>query len=357
MKKLLLQSSMISVAVVLTSLRAIAAPSSLAVSDWSKDLQAAVTGQKSAQILKLTDLTSLENALFKKQDPESDAALTAGRKQYAAGNLDQAIASYNQVRRGSDLWLESLDEKGWSYFRQGQMNKALAQAKTLLGDTFLPVVGTDAFFLQSLANLKICDYKAVLATHRLFKATQKDRLAQIQELAEKGQTPVLANVIAKAEQFPLEFKNLGQESKSLPLHFYRDIAFQKALLNMKLAEAGLPILQAAGKTAATTAAISRLEKVQKGALEAANKRLATLARAENDANYKILQKLNLIEVEAIERMHADLQNDKNKYSHGEFAKTTSDDLVFPDEGDLWIDELDNYQVRVNSCPQNIRRQM
>jgi tetratricopeptide (TPR) repeat protein len=358
MKNTRLPSLMVSFAVALSSLTSLASPSSLVITDWSKDLQAAVTAKNSAQVRKLTDLNSLDASLFKRQNTIAAKALSEGRKFYAAGNMEKAIAAYEQVPRGSDAWLQSLDEKGWAYFRQGKMDKALGETRTLLGDTFVSIVGSDAFFLQSLSNLKICDYKSIFETGKLFKTTQKDRLLEIQNLSERGQSSAFTNVIVKANTFPLQFKEMGQEAKYLPSDFYRDVTLQKALFHLKLAEAGLPVLQQAqSSSAAIISAMNNLEKAKQGALLQAQNRIVILARAENEINFKNLQKLNLIEVEAIERMHADAHADKEKYAHGQFAETTSDDLIFPDEGDPWIDELGKYQVRVNLCPQNVRRQM
>lgn len=87
------------------------------------------------------------------------------------------------------------------------------------------------------------------------------------------------------------------------------------------------------------------------------KRLQVLARRENDENFKMLQKLNLIEVETIQRVHADLHADPNTYKKGQFADINQDQLEFPDDGNPWMDELDKYQTRVNSCPRNVRRKM
>ncbi|MGE0632924.1 MAG: hypothetical protein AB7O96_10980, partial [Pseudobdellovibrionaceae bacterium] len=86
-------------------------------------------------------------------------------------------------------------------------------------------------------------------------------------------------------------------------------------------------------------------------------RLAKLAEVETEENAKMLQKINLIEIETIQRVHTDQELNKNSYAKGEFKKTTAEDLVFPDDGHPWMDELDKYQVKVNSCPQNVRRMM
>jgi hypothetical protein len=86
-------------------------------------------------------------------------------------------------------------------------------------------------------------------------------------------------------------------------------------------------------------------------------RLQKLATEETNDNVKVVQKLNLVEVEAIQRLHADVDLDKKLFVKGDYKKTTSDQLVFLDDGRPWIDELDKYEVRAKACPQNIRRKM
>jgi hypothetical protein len=281
----------------------------------------------------------LETSLFDSSRSKDRTTMQKARELFAAGKMNESLALYNQIEKGSDYWLEAVEEKAWIFHREKEFDKALAQSKTLLSQAFVPVVGPEPFFLQSLTNLKICDYKAILETHQLFKNSQRQRIQDLKDLAQSGNNSALLSVITKADAFPLSFTSVGEESKSLPRQFYRDREFQKALLNYKLAEA-------AKNSSAQGLAMTRMQN-----------RLKALAQAENEEIYKIVQKLNLIEVETIQRLHADRDLDQKSYQKGHFADTNSDQMIFPDDGHPWLDELDKYQVRVNSCPQNIRRKM
>ena len=313
-----------------TLVASLASAEGFSVKTWSKGLDA--TTKKSI------DFAQIEKGLFSEKNSDLQAIVKA-RDLFSKGQFEAAITAYDLVPKGSSYWLEAIEEKGWAYHRKGDLNKALAQTKTLLSDQFLPIVGTEAFFLQSLSQLKICDYKGVLETNQLFKDSQRTRVIAIQKLSKEGTNSALQNVIEKADSFPLSLTNIGEDLKTLPNLFYRDVEFQKSLLEVKLN-------RAAGLESKASQALNRLQT-----------RIKVLAKRETQENSKILQKLNLIEVETIQRIHTDLHVDKNSYQKGEFAKVDEDHLVFPDDGRPWMDELDKYQVKLNSCPHNIRRKM
>lgn len=150
---------------------------------------------------------------------------------------------------------------------------------------------------------------------------------------------------------------MGESVKSMPRLFYKDLKFQQAVLELKMAKAAIPVLENAKLNKKQKSILTRLQKIAADGQARAEARLKELALRENDQNFKMLQKLNLIEVETIQRIHADREMDRESFRKGQFAKAGDDQLVFPDDGRPWIDELDKYQVKVNSCPQNIRRRM
>ena len=69
-----------------------------------------------------------------------------------------------------------------------------------------------------------------------------------------------------------------------------------------------------------------------------------------------IQKLNVVEAEAIQRLYMD--NDALKKMKGKPGKIArgKNELSFPvsdDNNEVWLDEVDNYHVRLNGCPSNI----
>ncbi|MEZ0392841.1 MAG: hypothetical protein ACAH59_11545 [Pseudobdellovibrionaceae bacterium] len=319
----------------------LAAESSFSVKAWAEDLK------KSAAI-NPSGWSALQDKILKENKSKDIEVMKKARKLFEAEKFAPSKEAYEQVPRGNDHWLEAVEEIGWIFHRQQNYHKALAQTKTLLSQAFSPVVGAEPFFLQSLSQLKICDYKGVLETHELFKKTQRQRLLDLRELEKTGRSPAVDALISKVDRFPLSFPQVGEESKSLPRLFYRDVKIQKALMTIKMAEAAL---------SRSTGNSSDLMILSKKAAQQLQARMKTLAEIENEENFKIVQKLNLIEVETIQRIHADQQLDKDSYQRGQFAKVNEDQMIFPDDDHPWLDELDKFEVRVNSCPQNIRRKM
>ncbi|MCB9687325.1 MAG: tetratricopeptide repeat protein [Alphaproteobacteria bacterium] len=54
------------------------------------------------------------------------ATLNVARAYYSSGNYGQAIASYAQIDRTSDFWLDAQFERAWAHFRGNDTNGALA---------------------------------------------------------------------------------------------------------------------------------------------------------------------------------------------------------------------------------------
>lgn len=327
----------------------------LSAEKWSDDFASAIS--KSKPTAELMDFTALDKKFFSKcSDCENKTNMEKARKLFAKGNYEEARSLYNDISKSSSYWLEAVEERAWTYFRENDYDAALAQAKTLLAPQFATYVGAEAYLVQSLTALKTCNYKTVFETNKTFKEKQKPRLEEIQKLSDSGTNESLTNVLAKVDSFPMVFSELGDNVKHLPQLFYKDLELQKQMMRYKLSEKALAIL--AKKESGDFLSVSEsLEKTRSSSLEKIKTRMKKLATNETDDNVKVVQKLNLVEVEAIQRLHADLGMDKKLFVKSDYKKTTSDQLVFLDDGRPWIDELDKYEVRAKSCPQNIRRKM
>lgn len=328
---------------------------SLSLKNWTDELRSLAQKGEDRQLEKKLDREELESALFNPKKSADREALKKGRRLFAAGKFPEAIAEYNKISAGSPQWLEALEEKGWAALRQGDFEKALAETKTLLSPHLRGVVGSEPFLLQSLSQLKACDYEASLKTHQLFKESQRARLLALQNLADTAKSPDAEAMLARIDSFPLALDETGANAAMLPRQFERDIAFQKAAFKLKTADAAIAVLRESESPVAGKA-IPRLEREATAARAAAMKRLQALARAESDENFSVLQKLNLIEVDTIQRVHTDQELARRKGA-AKFAKTSDDELMFMDDGNPWIDELDHYQVKMNTCDQNLRRKM
>ena len=141
-----------------------------AVSDWKRSFTAALKQNNSKKIQDLSDFSQLEKkAIWKCLDCEAQSKILEARKAFDKAQYSRALSLYNEIPKSANDWLPAVEERGWSYFRQDDFEKALAQTKTLLSPQFIEIIDTEAFFLQSLSQLRICDYEGILETHRLFK--------------------------------------------------------------------------------------------------------------------------------------------------------------------------------------------
>src|SRR6185312_7220572 len=156
----------------------------------------------------------------------------------------------------------------------------------------------------------------------------------METLAHTGVSPAIPNVITKADSFPLTFAQVGVEAKTLPLLFYRDLEVQKRLMQVKLTDRGIALIQER-MTAANDAdkaklakTVELLKKSNASGVTGLKNRLQALAKIEDQKNRLMLQKLGLIEVETIQRMHADKDMNRKDFSEGKFSKVDANQLVF-----------------------------
>lgn len=321
----------------------------VSVSEWVESWVQSLQKSKSLSF----ETTSLEKkALQSCSDCENKDTLKKARDLFAQGKFDEALAAYEQIPRGNTYWLSAVEEKGWAHFRKENFEKALAQTKTLLAPQFAEISNSEAFLLQSLTQLRICDYKGVFETHKTFKEKQKARILEVQNLAQTGWNDSLTAVLKKVDQFPLTLDDMGASVQRLPLLIYKDREFQRQALRFKATEKAIALVDANNKRLVNT-----LENLNTKAFHALKNRVQQLAQDETNENFKVIQKLNLVEVEAIQRIHTDLNLSEELYRKTKFQEVGDDKLVFMDDGRPWIDELDKFEVAAKTCAQGIRRKM
>src|SRR5207253_10122477 len=121
----------------------------LSAQKWSEDFAASLKSKNSAQTLQLVDFDKLDKKTFAAcDDCDNKSKMESARKLYAKGQYEAARTAYDQVSKPSPYWLPAVEEKGWTYFRQNQLESSLAQTKTLLAPQFAGAVGSESYFLQ-----------------------------------------------------------------------------------------------------------------------------------------------------------------------------------------------------------------
>lgn len=347
MKKILLALG--TIAVVICALHSQANAETVSASAWAKTW----VGNLESKEVRTFDTSDVEKSVLEKcSDCDNKENLKKARKSFAKGQFDEAIASYEAIPRGNTAWLNAVEEKGWAFFRKEDYEKTLSQTKTLLSPQFGDIVNSEAYLLQSLTQLKMCDYKGVFETHTKFKEKQKARVMAIQSLSETGWNDSIAKVVEKVDQFPMKLEDMTDAVQKLPLLTYKDVEFQKQLFRFKASQKAMTLV--ADKYPRV---LVSLQKINAKSLESLKSRIQELAEKESQNNFKVVQKLNLVEVEAIHRVHTDLELAQTMFKKGNFKNVDEDQLVFMDDGLPWIDELDKFEVAGKVCAKGIRRKM
>jgi hypothetical protein len=236
------------------------------------------------------------------------------RTSFENKKFEQAVSLYAKIPTSSDRWFLAVEEKAWAYMRMDQYDKALAELKTLTSPVFAGLVGTEPFLMKALIYLRSCDYVGVFDSLKEFKTLKKNQLAAIQNLAKTGANEASGAAMQKWMQNPDDWRKLGPDLNSLPLLFFHDREMLRLAKSKDL-----------------------------GGLQ---RRLQDLAKVDQADNFRVVQKLNLIEIEAIQRVHLATKFDRVQ---GAKVERDADDLVFKDDGDVWIDELNSYRAQLDRC--------
>lgn len=276
--------------------------------------------------------------------------MTMGRILYQNGDLEEAIKIYNKVSKGSDYWIEALEEKAWAHLRMKKPGKALGELESVLSPVLTRQAGPEPFFLASLIYLKVCDFPQVFKTSAAFKKHFKDRIQVLQAVAKEKNHPTVAQATQALLAKGWSFKVISPFLTSLPRFYERDEFIRRHLIYARSlnAEANKAkgFLNGDDKTLQNT--ITKAEARLKNSLEASQRRVQSLAKEETKEFSDIIKRMHLVEAEVIQRIHRsfELVKNKNKKSRG------SNVLVFPkdkESREVWLDELGHYQVDVKEC--------
>ncbi len=289
--------------------------------------------------------------------------ITASRLLYQNGYLDPSIRYYQQVSKSSDYWFEAQEEMGWAYIRKGQPQNTLALMKTIMIPEFSGFVGPESVFLNSLAQLKICDYPGVAQSLKTYRSRFRPKASKLMALIESADQKVVRSFIERMKEKRVTLRELGGEATELPRFITRDeiLAHQiriQARLEKEAKLAGELYAQSlSGGTGQVgfQASIERFRKsVEKRATQAKNatlSRVQRLAKDELGEIQRILDKLHIVEAELIQQLSlaervVAANTDKIDIKKGTTGSQSPDRLTFPFEGEIWFDEVSNYKIDV-----------
>lgn len=289
--------------------------------------------------------------------------MTAARMLYQNGYLDAAIKYYQKIPKSSDYFFEAQEEAGWAFIRKGQPQDTLAVTRTLTQPYFAVMVGPEASFLRTLAQLKVCDYTGVHASLLQFRKDFRERTGELVKLADNADTPAVRDLVAKRAAGKIKFVEMGATMKSIPRWAPRDsmlgslIVFERSLQNeaRRAGELYARSLSSATDRVGFAAPLEEMkndiEARRRSAEVQVFKRVQALAAVEVKETQEILSKLHVVEAEVLQQsMLADrvsaARPEKKTALTG--AKDTPEkfQLKFPVEKELWFDELAHYNVNV-----------
>lgn len=293
--------------------------------------------------------------------------MTAARMLFQNGYLDAAIKYYEKIPRKSDYFFEAQEELGWSYIRKGQPQDTLAVTKTLTQPYFAHLVGPEASFLRSLAQLKVCDYSGVMKTLNQFSSDFRQRSADLQAVAQNGNTPAVRDLIAKRIEGKTKFIEMGPTLKSIPRWAPRDqmlgslITFEQALASeaKRAGDLYARSLSNATDRVGFQASLEELKNAIETRRQSAEvqvfKRVQSLAQEEVDETKQILSKLHVVEAEMLQQASladrvAKARPEKKTVLTGAKDQPEKYQLKFGVDNELWFDELAHYNTNlVGGC--------
>lgn len=320
----------------------------------------ALVGQDRAQAAQ-----ALAHLMKQPQNPigQDLMEMTAARMLFQNGYLDAAIKYYEKIPKSSDYFFEAQEEMGWAYIRKGQPQDALAVTRTLSQPFFAVMVGPEASFLRSLAQLKVCDYTGVLQTLNGFRNDFRDRTRELQAVSKDADTPAVRDLLKKRAEGKLKFVEMGPTLKAIPRWAPRDqmlgslIVFERALAAeaQKAGELYARSLSNGSDRVGFQAPLEQMKKSmderRRSAEIQALKRVQALAAEEVEETQQILSKLHIVEAEVLQQSSladrvAKARPEKKTEMKGVKDQPEKFQLKFPVEKELWFDELAHYNVNL-----------
>ncbi|MBX9767238.1 MAG: hypothetical protein K2X47_08205, partial [Bdellovibrionales bacterium] len=299
--------------------------------------------------------------------------MTAARLLYQNGYLDAAIKYYEKIPKVSEFWFEAQEESGWAFIRKGEPQNAIALTKTLTRSEFSAIVGPETHFLRSLSFLKVCDYPSVIALLNDFQSIFKKRAQALITLKANPETSVAAKeFLARLEKGPVAINTLGTLNGILPRNIARDHVLQQLfklqkVLELESRDAGALYARSLSGGTADVGFQKPLEELKlktelrvQSARSQVLHRIKVLAQDEVEEISQLLKKMHIVEAEVLQQTSlADrvIQASAGKGTDrpGSTGSRARDLLVFPQEKEVWFDELANYRVDVKNGCQAVKR--
>jgi tetratricopeptide (TPR) repeat protein len=295
--------------------------------------------------------------------------LTAGRLLFQSGYFEAAAKYYEKIQKKSDYWLDAQEELAWTYLRKGETQNSIAISKSLMNSAFEAYLGPEPYFVESIGQLKVCDYPKVMEGLTQFPKRFKNRTLELNKLA-KGEKPELVDsVLNKLRTEKISWSVLGKDIQFLPRTIIKDFKLVQLIESQKIYEKEAKVSeQLYADALALTGIQGTFQSMKNGLTEKTNKvksaqiqRVKELAKNEVVEIKRILDKLHIVEAELVSQVEVADKIVKNgtgidsELKKGTTGSKKSDAMVFVADSEVWFDEISNYKVDVKKGCQGIKK--
>jgi len=289
----------------------------------------------------------------------SRAVVSIARIFYSTGNFDTALKYYNQIEKYSPLWLQTLFEKSWAFFRANNNERAMGNLHTLNSPYFEEQYFPESRVLQAVTLYTNCRYEDAIVVVDQFVREYDDLRKELNTQMAQNEDPAdfyywLASLSIKGKGFSKKLKrifNLALADKKL----YRLFSFIVALDREEA------LLESMRQSAVQKDLAERLLGELVTYRELAIGETGEQARSRLDGKRRELQRLvsqaMKVKFEALNTLKEMIEGKrestkKSGESSGWVIRMDDEHLAWPFVGEYWKDELDSYLFRVeNLCPE------
>jgi len=280
---------------------------------------------------------------------EDMVKMALARAYYGVRDYTKAIEYYDRVSEESGLWLDSLFEKAWAYYKLGKYDRALGSLHTVSSPYFEEEFYPEAFILKAVIFYRNCYYDEALATVDPFYSEYYAVLKELEAVLETHKDPdqfyqYLAAISVRGAQYSVKVKKIFNAALadrrlralfSFVVHISREIALVEQLKGLgpasQLANILLPDL-----IAFRSITMAEAGKLARERLLRVHKELRDLLSQALRVRFETLnaQKGILTEAEGSEILASDVLTQE--------VPVDFEHTKWPFDGEYWRDELGSY---------------
>ena len=283
--------------------------------------------------------------------------LALARLAYEVGGHDAAIFYYNKIGRGSTKVGQALFEKGWVHFQSGNFPLALGTFHGLHSPYFADRFHPDLYILEATIYLSMCHHTMAKEMVEMYQKTYGTLHKNLKALLAQGTPPqeLFKMFLATSEGSTAA----GQLPRQLYSYVLQDAEFADLVAALKAYDSQSKLLgdlirsrAKADKlwTDASTEVEVRRERLNR---QAGSMIRQKLQKAESELG-ELLIKADEITFESINAEKDQLDREaaalmtgaaikEGKAKQGEKVKFDWGFMYWEDQGEVWVDEVDNYR--------------